>query len=522
MSGNSNRSGEDIKSVSKNILELLNRRASGSDDDEDDDQSLTVDFLEDVEEDDGGSPVHPKKPSNFSRRTKKYSNEEDEIYEDQYVKQPKKSKLSDDELVFSDGYDDDLMGDAIDRERQKKRERWELHRKLQKDKKPIKQPDWMRKTSTIDVDDDEHEHLQPFRADYGNQEHASSIKNFCAAKKEPVVLDDTVELEHILPICLTRSLIEKWLYRSFFKTDLAGFFVRLSLGVDPNRGEQVYRLCQIDSVVEYYKTYTVNASVTKSAFNLRIGKALKKFAIDAISNSPPTQKEFGRWLMELRHSNCYIMRRKEATSLAERVKFLLNSPMTEKEIDFVVKEKRKLNVLKRNPASEKAFLMKERELAIQAGMADEVERINTSLNILNQKISDSNAAGNSRADSMSAIFERNRRINQASADAELERKRVSILNGGNGSSFSDDSLNPFSRRKTVSTYASIVASTTYKEEEEHNKDFPSVPVPSNGGLPADGQEKASNGTEPNSLVKTSVILKENISLDDLEIDIPGI
>lgn len=73
--------------------------------------------MEDVEEDDGGSPVHPKKPSNFSRRTKKYSNEEDEIYEDQYVKQPKKSKLSDDELVFSDGYDDDLMGDAIDRER---------------------------------------------------------------------------------------------------------------------------------------------------------------------------------------------------------------------------------------------------------------------------------------------------------------------------------------------------------------------------------------------------------------------
>ena len=416
--------------------------------------------------------------------------------------------------------------------RQKKRERWELHKKLNKGKKPARPSEWKQKTKTIDLEEDDEEE---YYTSLDSRTHGKDTvyepttnKIPASMKKEPIMADDTVELEHILPICLSRSLIEKWLYRSFFKTELVGFFVRLSLGLDPARGEQVYRLCQIDSVVEYYKTYTVNNTVTKFAFNLRIGKATKKFAIDAVSNSPPSQKEFSRWLMELRHSNCYVMRRKEAASLAERVKFLIDSPITEQEIDFVVKEKRKLNVLKRNPASEKAFLMKERELAIQSGMTDEVERINTLLDALNQKISDSNAAGSSRAESMSAILERNRRINQASAEAELERKKA-LLNGGHSLSM-DDSLNPFSRRKTVSTYASIVASTIYKEEEAQEmgkEEAYSISAPTSiTKNSTNHQENPSNNVDPHvefvSLTKNVTLPKENISLDDLEIDIPGI
>lgn len=394
--------------------------------------------------------------------------------------------------------------------RQRKRERWELHKKLQKEKKKPRKAiiaaspkDWTRDTKIVDLEESEEDYPHSFKS--------SEKKNFIS--KIPV--EDTVELENVISIILSRSQIEQWLYRSFFQTDLIGFFVRLSLGIDPTNGQQVYRLCQIDSVIEYYRTYTVNNSVTKFAFNLRIGKAVKKFTIDSISNSPPSQKEFGRWLMELRHANCYIMRRREATALVDRLKYLQETPVTEKEIDYIVKEKRKLNVLKRNPAAEKAFLNKEREFALQTGKMDEVERIDASLAIVNRKLSEASAVGNARSDSMAVIFERNRRINQASAEADIERKK-SI------NSSIDDSLNPFARRKTISSLANIVSSTTYKEDTEKNEaDLlkQKAPFLSSNAFPL-----ISTPEKPIFLATSSVLpekSKGSVSLDDLEIEIPG-
>ena len=79
---------------------------------------MTATFLEEDENEKSVIQIDRNTLPVSSRKPKKASKMEDEIYEDEYYPTgQKKTKISDDELCFSDGYDDDLMGDSADRER---------------------------------------------------------------------------------------------------------------------------------------------------------------------------------------------------------------------------------------------------------------------------------------------------------------------------------------------------------------------------------------------------------------------
>jgi hypothetical protein len=89
-------------------------------------------------------------------------------------------------------------------------------------------------------------------------------------------------------IRVSRDQLEKFVYLQHFAEVVEGCFVRLGIGMGSNR-QQAYRICQIQEIVDYHRTYKLNKTVIKKALNLKHGKAEKVFLMDVISNSPFTE-----------------------------------------------------------------------------------------------------------------------------------------------------------------------------------------------------------------------------------------
>ncbi|KAJ3122552.1 hypothetical protein HK100_011962, partial [Physocladia obscura] len=106
--------------------------------------------------------------------------------------------------------------------------------------------------------------------------------------------------EQIRRITVARNDLEKWMYKHDFDTLLIDCFVRIVFGFDQETKQQKYRLCRIADVSEREKTYTVGNSVSKKVLHLAYGSFKEKtFLMDIVSNSPPTEDEFLRYMTAL-------------------------------------------------------------------------------------------------------------------------------------------------------------------------------------------------------------------------------
>jgi RNA polymerase-associated protein RTF1 len=76
---------------------------------------------------------------------------------------------------------------------------------------------------------------------------------------------------------------------------MQGCFVRVSVGVNSETKHKVYRLCQIQEVIEYHRSYQFGQVKTKLALSVTHGKARKTFLMDIASNSDFTESEWNRY-----------------------------------------------------------------------------------------------------------------------------------------------------------------------------------------------------------------------------------
>ncbi|KAI8848037.1 hypothetical protein BC829DRAFT_394915 [Chytridium lagenaria] len=95
-------------------------------------------------------------------------------------------------------------------------------------------------------------------------------------------------LEQIQSITISRNELEKWAYAKFFKETIQGCFLRVGLGVNQEK-KPIYRVTQINDVVEYHRNYQLGKITTRKALSLSHGKARKVFLMDVVSNQPITE-----------------------------------------------------------------------------------------------------------------------------------------------------------------------------------------------------------------------------------------
>jgi hypothetical protein len=98
-------------------------------------------------------------------------------------------------------------------------------------------------------------------------------------------------LQDLLRITLTRDRIEKLLKEEYFNLVIKSCFVRVLITTDQN-SKPVYRLAEIDDVIEKSEYKLPSGNMTKKQLVLKIAGAKKNFRIEKVSNKLPSESEY--------------------------------------------------------------------------------------------------------------------------------------------------------------------------------------------------------------------------------------
>ena len=108
----------------------------------------------------------------------------------------------------------------------------------------------------------------------------------------------TISLQQLQKITLRRVDLAKWDMYPYFNDIVTGCFVRFLLPPSKPGDKPTYRICKVEEVQTYKRTYKVEPHATQmsnTGLYLSHGSAKKAFAMDNVSNSPASMEEFERW-----------------------------------------------------------------------------------------------------------------------------------------------------------------------------------------------------------------------------------
>ena len=288
-------------------------------------------------------------------------------------------------------------------------------------------------------------------AEDDEDEYAGKIKS--AYSKDGNVETKQLELKDMLQCQVTREELEKWMFAPFFEDTIVRGFVRLMIGMDPQR-QQSYRLCQIIGVEEYHRAYKVNGILTKKVLRLKHGKAEKVFLMDVVSNQPLLESEFTRWLRTMSAEHVPV----PLFSEIQRVQKLLVSArshiFTNQEIDAMIQHRNQYFPVQRNLANRKLQLIASLQEAKTNGHQESVSTLQRELDDVAQTISDrhSEKYDGSKAQLWAQLNERNRKKNLEdgrSAELRLREEKHQLQKQGK-------TLDPFARIRAAETLHLIV------------------------------------------------------------------
>lgn len=387
------------------------------------------------------------------------------------------SSSDEDGVIFDDGFDDDLIGGEQDRkylaamterereqilfqrgvERQQKRERWELRRKLRAERSKQDVVPKREKIQELVSDKNLHKDHKP--------------TSFWGQVKKQTLEDDDISI--ILPLVrkiqLKRNQFTKWAYRSFFRERLPGLFVR----VRPR--ENVYQLHRIIKIVDLSKPYEIGTEKFCYGYQYQWEGQTKTGSFYAISGTEVSENEYREWIKQCETGGIQKpITLHEANDLVERMNILENQSKGPLETTYMISEKRKFGLLKMNPTQERLFLLRKKEVLLQKQQElssgqryDEessIEEINSELKDVESRLSilddflsrreeQKDSKEHDRLRQFELINKRNRELNFKRAhEAELERKKANLNQSSNA-------LDPTARRKTRSTFGDAIAAS---------------------------------------------------------------
>ncbi|KAJ3259026.1 RNA polymerase-associated protein rtf1 [Chytriomyces hyalinus] len=244
-------------------------------------------------------------------------------------------------------------------------------------------------------------------------------------------------IDLIRKITVSRNDLERWMYMRNFRELVIGSFVRLVFGVDPETKQQKYRLCKVADVSERDKTYNVGSSVCKKQLHLVYGSFKEKaFLMDIVSNSPPSEDEYSRYLAALAKEPMISSREAEAKS--EEIQEARNHVFSNEEVEEMVAQKKALLRTPINIASEKILVLRQLDQARDDENFEQIAALEAKLEELNELTSEKLKEGTSKLDAFAKLNERNRlRGYEEARRAEIEMKNFKSRGANGGGSMED-------------------------------------------------------------------------------------
>ncbi|KAJ7321975.1 hypothetical protein DFH08DRAFT_889034 [Mycena albidolilacea] len=354
----------------------------------------------------------------------------------------------------------------------------------------------MSDSDASDEDDDEDGQITRLEQEderlFGKKPRSGAEKD--GKGKEPEV-DLPLTSEHLLKIALSRDALAKHSASPWFAQIVTGGWVRYCIGSDAERnGEQVYRLCQIISVVPSPKPYKIDNKTVRDVFVLKHGKAEKTWQMDRTSNSPWTQDEFKRMVDTCANEKIPVPTRKEVDERFGEMQDLIGKVITEDDVSAMIARKRLASTAGGSGSgtatpvlsvAERSRLNAQRTLAQRRQDYDEVREIDAQLAAAAAAASLSAAKTTGEEelqDRLARVNERNRKANAESIrKAEMleaerkKRERKSMREGGGV-------IDPSARLRTVPRLWESATPTSR----------PSTPNPATLGVSGAG----ANGAKP--------------------------
>ncbi|KAJ3282081.1 hypothetical protein HK104_011114 [Borealophlyctis nickersoniae] len=249
--------------------------------------------------------------------------------------------------------------------------------------------------------------------------------------------------EEIHSIMVTREDFRKWVFAEWFEKAVTGAYCRLAIGPDPeNPGQPKYRLVEIAKIVKRPKVYkiTPESLFVDKGFLAKCGSSTSEFLFDVVSNSPFTEREFNRFLIETSRAGERFPDQQFIAEKKADLEKARNYVYTDEEISEEILRKKAVQVMPLNPEKEVTYLKSQLEIAMfqnddakTRSLRAELERVQAFLT----RSEESTNAG------LADVNRRNRASNFEQGLAAEQSDRSAAAKKG------PDHHDPFARRKTA-------------------------------------------------------------------------
>lgn len=220
-------------------------------------------------------------------------------------------------------------------------------------------------------------------------------------------------LPEIQKIRLSRYKLERWLLLPFFRDTIFGCYVRIGIG--NHQGRPVYRIGEIIDVVETAKVYQLGKVRTNRGLRLRHGQQERVFRLEFVSNSDFSDSEFFKWKETMKAGGMKLPTRDEIKECAQKIHKATKYDIQDKDIDSMIKEKKRFQRNPHNYAMQKTLLMKDKEMAEQGSNQDDLNRVTQELEELEDRAKN---LDRKRQENIAGISFINERIKSANLEKE--------------------------------------------------------------------------------------------------------
>lgn len=227
-------------------------------------------------------------------------------------------------------------------------------------------------------------------------------------------------------IKIGRSFLSKYLYYRNFAEVVSRSFGKINVGMDRRTRRPMYRVVQIEEVVTYpQKQYQVGETRTDMYLLVSQNRQqTKEFPFTVFSDGDIFPEEFERYLQELSKTNEDPPYVDDVNEKAEEIHRLMNSGLTNQDIDEMISRKQKMKNGMRayDAVYEKSKAMDELRVAKQEGNVERIRELSDRIKKMDEiLLKDNERASKSSLTSMSKVNERNRKLNQTNVrKAELK------------------------------------------------------------------------------------------------------
>lgn len=227
-------------------------------------------------------------------------------------------------------------------------------------------------------------------------------------------------------IKIGRSFLSKYLYYRNFAEVVSRAFGKINVGMDRRTRRPMYRVVQIEEVVTYpQKQYQVGETRTDMYLLVSQNRQqTKEFPFTVFSDGDIFPEEFERYLQELSKTNEDPPYVDDVNEKAEEIHRLMNSGLTNQDIDEMISRKQKMKNGMRayDAVYEKSKAMDELRVAKQEGNVERIRELSDRIKKMDEiLLKDNERASKSSLTSMSKVNERNRKLNQTNVrKAELK------------------------------------------------------------------------------------------------------